>query len=111
MRPPSRLCIFSMLSFMGCMTLSAQVLVNLDWEQANGALSTSIDYSVSALDASGNLIVAGNSIHATEAENFLLTKFDPEGQILWEAAYDYNDLTDFATAILSCDILFLMPKP
>lgn len=88
-----------LITLLSWQALPAQVLVNLAWEQGNGAPSSSIDYSVSALDANGNLVVAGNTINGTEAENFLITKFDPEGQILWEEQYDYSDLTDFATAI------------
>lgn len=79
--------------------LPAQALVNLAWEQGNGAPSQTIDYSVSAFDAWGNLIVVGNTLTSGEAENFLITKFDPEGQILWEDEYDYSSLTDFATAV------------
>ncbi|GAB4403803.1 MAG: hypothetical protein OHK0039_03430 [Bacteroidia bacterium] len=79
--------------------LAAQALINLVWEQENGVPSTIIDYSVSTIDANNCLIVAGNTINSSEAENFLVTKFDPEGQILWEAQYDHSYLTDFATAL------------
>lgn len=91
-----------LLALLSWQALPAQVLVNLAWEQGNGAPSSSIDYTVSALDANGNLIVAGNTITSGEAENFLITKFDLEGQILWEEQYDYSDLTDFA-AVMAVD--------
>jgi hypothetical protein len=65
----------------------------------NGAPSSDIDYSLSVFDGSGNLIVAGNTLASGEAENFLITKIDPEGNILWETYYDFDDNTDYATAV------------
>lgn len=45
---------------------TAQVLINLEWQQGNGAPSEIIDYSVSAIAENGCLVVAGNTVTSGE---------------------------------------------
>lgn len=79
-------------------------MVNLEWEAATGNPSELIDYSASTFDDSGNLIVVGNTLVSGESENFLVSKFDSEGTLLWKYEYNFSDAdsTDFATAVV-CD--------
>ncbi len=81
-----------------------QVMVNLEWQAATGNPSQLIDYSASAFDDSGRLIVVGNTLTNGESENFLISKFDPDGGLLWQQEYNFSDSdsTDFATAVI-CD--------
>ncbi len=86
-----------LLSFLICLSSSAQTIVNRDWVSLSGEPNNTFSSQTSHLDASGNLIVVGNTVHASQAENMLITKYDPIGNQLWQQEFNgaLNN-TDFA---------------
>lgn len=81
----------------------SQTICNQTWEKQTGNANPSLDWSVSVLDESKNLIIAGNN-QSTNGQgiNFLITKFQGmDGTILWEKEWNYSayNLDDYCTAI------------
>jgi hypothetical protein len=60
--------------------------VNKKWVTVNGA-PEAVDWSASAFDASGNIIVVGNSMVAPGNPDILLTKYDRNGDVIWSTTY------------------------
>jgi hypothetical protein len=76
-----------------------QTFVNQSWFYING-LPDQIDWSASAVDDQRNLYITGNKITLTEGTNLTLTKFDRNGDLLWEEEYNNpTDGNDFGTAL------------
>lgn len=81
--------------------VAAQTLVNKEWTVTTGEPSALFDFSVSTLDSYKNLIVVGNTNHPTQQTNFLMTKYNPKGEQLWQLQYDKNGGIDYATSVVS----------
>jgi subtilisin family serine protease len=79
----------------------AQTLVNKEWSVTTGEPSPLFDFSVSTLDSYQNWIVVGNTNHPTQQTNFLMTKYNPKGELLWQLQYDKNSGIDYATSVTS----------
>ena len=61
--------------------------VNREWGNTTGTVGT-IDRTASVLDNNENLIVVSNTINSSSNTDVLLTKYDPEGTIIWQKTYD-----------------------
>ena len=69
------------------------------WEHTTGTPDT-IDWSSSALDGSGNLIVVGNTMVTTNNTDMLITKYATDGTVLWQVQYDHtNNNRDYGVAV------------
>ena len=77
----------------------AQTLINQEWVVQYG-LPDTITWSASTTDGSGNLYTAGNTINPNGHADVLLTKYDPEGNLLWQQTYDHTGENDYGVAIL-----------
>lgn len=64
-----------------------KVYVNQEWEDATGTVGL-IQRTASAVDNNKNLIVVGNTMNASNNSDVLITKYSPEGVILWQQTYD-----------------------
>lgn len=78
---------------------TAQTLINREWVAQYG-LPDTVDWSASTADGSGNLYTTGNTFVAGNGADVLLTKYDPEGNLLWQQTYDYQGQNDYGVAIL-----------
>jgi hypothetical protein len=77
----------------------AQTLVNREWVQTNGVLDQ-VNYSVSAIDISNNLIVASNIVVVGQDANLLVTKYDQQGNIIWQQTFNgSSNNKDYSTAV------------
>ncbi|MEL7005151.1 MAG: hypothetical protein AAFN93_20810, partial [Bacteroidota bacterium] len=79
--------------------LYAQTLINQEWVSQYG-LPDTITWSASTTDADGNLYTTGNTFVAGNGTDVLLTKYDPEGVLLWQTTYDFSNLNDYGVDIL-----------
>lgn len=69
------------------------------WEHSTGTPDT-IDWSSSALDGSGNLIVVGNTMVTTNNTDMLITKYATDGTVLWQVQYNHtNNNRDYGVAV------------
>ncbi len=64
----------------------AQTYVNKEW-MAQSGLPDTIDWSASALDQYGNIIMAGNTLVGPGDPDILVTKTSKEGNLLWQRTY------------------------
>ena len=69
--------------------LYAQTLINQEWVSQYG-LPDTITWSASTTDADGNLYTTGNTFVAGNGTDVLLTKYDPEGVLLWQTIVPPN---------------------
>ncbi|MCY7409407.1 MAG: hypothetical protein LH473_03980 [Chitinophagales bacterium] len=78
---------------------NTRYLVNKIYEHATGKPDT-LDWSASDIDASRNLIIAGNTITTSQGTNLLLTKYDQDGNEIWQKQFNnsYNG-NDYGIAI------------
>jgi hypothetical protein len=77
---------------------SSQPLVNLTWAHSSDTPNTVIPYQASVFDNSGNLLTAGNTYTVGQMENYVLIKYDINGNRLWKQEYNgSSNATDFAT--------------
>lgn len=65
----------------------SQTYVNKEWEATTGNVG-SIDRTASVLDNNEDLIVVSNTINAANNTDVLITKYDREGNVLWQKTYD-----------------------
>lgn len=89
--------------FANSLTSNAQfnnsTLVSKLWEHTTGTPDT-IDWSSSALDGSGNLIVVGNTMVTTNNTDMLITKYATDGTVLWQIQYNHtNNNRDYGVAV------------
>ncbi|HMN07138.1 MAG TPA: SBBP repeat-containing protein, partial [Flavobacteriales bacterium] len=79
--------------------LVSQTYVNKEWSQTTG-LPGNIDWSASAVDPQGNIIVVGNTLVAPGDPDVLISKFNRDGNLLWQQQYHGNtDGEDYGTAV------------
>jgi hypothetical protein len=80
-------------------SIVAQTLINKEWVQTSGILDQ-ISYSVSCIDNSNNLIVASNIVVPGQQANLSLTKYDAQGNQIWQQTYNgTSNAKDYATAV------------
>src|SRR5690554_4994913 len=60
--------------------------VNLEWENSTGEVGP-IQRTASALDNNDNLIVVSNTVNSSNTTDVLITKYTPDGVILWQQTY------------------------
>jgi len=83
--------------------LNAQV-INKEWKINFGTPDT-IDVAETVIDFEGNLITTGNTIVVGENANILTTKYDQDGNILWQQSFNYAGASkDYGTCITTDDI-------
>ena len=94
-------------------TPRAQILVNQTWvtttaspDATNFPLSEwdEVNWSVSANDAFGNLIIVGNTLVTSGNTDVLIVKYDSGGNLLWENTYDGAGSYDYGIG-LTTDLL------
>lgn len=78
---------------------TAQTLVNREWVAQYG-LPDTVAWSASTADGNGNLYTTGNTFVPGNGADVLLTKYDPEGNLLWQQTYDHQGQNDYGVAIL-----------
>lgn len=77
----------------------AQTYVNKEWSQTTG-LPANVDWSASALDPQGSLFVVGNTLIAPGNPDVLVSKYNRDGDLLWQQQYHGNaEGEDYGTAV------------
>ncbi len=80
--------------------VQAQMLVNKEWERLIGIPDTTVNWSATHIDPSGNVTIAGNTIIALGQTALLVTKYDKHGIQIWQQTYQHNgNVKNYATAI------------
>jgi hypothetical protein len=79
--------------------VDAQVLVNQEWMTQYG-LPDTIAWSASVTDPGGNLYTTGNTFVTGNNTDVLLTKYDSDGNLVWQQTYDYTGQNDYGIAII-----------
>ncbi len=84
-------------------SLHAQTIVNRNWLMSGGTPNGIYDFQASHVIGSGSnkpIVVVGNTFHAGQAENFLITKYNGDGGLIFKKEYDGTaSTTDFATDV------------
>lgn len=81
--------------------VQAQVLVNREWESLTG-LPDTIQMTTTHIDPLGNIIVAGNTQVGGGQTACLTTKYDTEGNMIWQQSYQHNSNgKNYATAVIT----------
>src|SRR5690554_1397133 len=60
--------------------------VNLEWKNSTGSVGP-IHRTASALDNNENLIVVSNKVNSSNTTDVLITKYSPDGVMLWQQTY------------------------
>ncbi|MBK0401547.1 hypothetical protein I5M27_01040 [Adhaeribacter sp. BT258] len=81
------------------LSVRGQEYVNKDWTLSSGN-PTRLEWSASHLTAS-HLYTLGNTYKAGENANFLLTKSDLDGNVIWTREYNAHNLDDFGVALIT----------
>lgn len=71
-------------------TVHAQTLVNRAWKTTTGNPKESINHLAGAA-TTGYVVLVGNTFTLGQKENFLITKYNFSGQILWQTEYSTGD--------------------
>lgn len=89
-----------LLVFFNCgQSSQAQRYVNQDWSSIVG-LPIDIHWSSSMIASTGHIITVGNTYTSGQSANVLLTKYAPDGAIVWQVEYDNPDnLEDYGIAL------------
>ncbi|MBX7243697.1 MAG: S8 family serine peptidase [Bacteroidia bacterium] len=82
-------------------SLSAQSLVNLDWNQTTG-LPDTVNWSASELDGYNHLIVVGNTSSGVGNTDILISQYHKNGTLIWQDTYDFDGYRDYGVAV-TCD--------
>ncbi|MEZ4848788.1 MAG: S8 family serine peptidase [Bacteroidia bacterium] len=77
----------------------AQVLVNQEWVAQYG-LPDTIAWSASVTDPGGNLYTTGNTFTVGNGADMLLTKYDSDGNLVWQETYDHDAQNDYGIALI-----------
>ena len=67
--------------------LQSQTYVNKEWVNSTGSVGT-YDSTASVLDNNENLIVVSNTLNSSNNTDVLVTKYDPDGIVLWQTTFD-----------------------
>ena len=76
--------VFSLSVFL---TQAQQTYINQDWENSFGQTAV-IDRAVSALDSQDNVITVSNKLNASLNTDIYVTKYDRNGDFVWDVSYD-----------------------
>lgn len=83
-----------LLSLLALDSLAQRTFINREWVQFTG-LPDAINYSASILDNQENLVVASNIKANTNNSDILLTKYNPDGVIIWNKTYNGTAIVTF----------------
>lgn len=72
----------------------AQTLVNSSWSTTTGLPLPDKEWAASALRSDGSLISLGHTISSVGHADVLLTRYDPDGQVLWQQTYHHTGLSE-----------------
>lgn len=99
-RPTIRLCLL-LASALFSLSLNAQTIVNQDWLTSGGTPNGIYDFQAShVISPSNAVVVVGNTFHYGQAENFLISKYTSDGNLVFKKEYDGSaSSTDFATDV------------
>lgn len=99
-RPTIRLCLL-LVSVLSLLSLNAQTIVNQDWLTSGGTPNGIYDFQASHVISPSNAVVlVGNTFHYGQAENFLISKYNADGGLIFKKEYDGSaSSTDFATDV------------
>lgn len=61
--------------------------VNKEWDNSTGNIGA-IKRAVSAIDNDKNLIVVSNTLNSSNNTDVLITKYAPDGTLIWQQAYN-----------------------
>ncbi len=92
------------LAGMACATvmvtaLAAQMYVNKEWAETTG-LPDDIDWTATALDNEGNILVVGNTLQSTGNPDVLISKYSRDGELIWQRTYGGNaEVQDYGVAV------------
>lgn len=75
------------LLFLASVSYAQKTYVNKEWDNSTGKVGN-IQRTASAVDNFGNLIVIGNTMNQSNNSDVLITKYNTNGQILWEQIYN-----------------------
>ncbi|MFH2144225.1 MAG: S8 family serine peptidase, partial [Bacteroidota bacterium] len=79
----------------------SQSIVNKEWEIGFGIPDT-IDIAATTIDNYGRIYTAGNTIVPGQNANILTTRYDEDGNIVWQQTYNYSGGSkDYGTCITS----------
>jgi len=71
----------------GSSTYAQKTYINQEWENTSGSIGA-IQRTASAIDNNENLIVVSNTINSSNNTDVLVTKYSPDGVILWQQTYN-----------------------
>lgn len=74
-----------------CFQAEGQTLLNLAWRSHTGHPTLAYDYIASTKDTAGNVYYVGNTYHLGEQENYLISKYQANGALVWQQ--EYNSIT------------------
>lgn len=79
----------------------AQTIINRNWLQTGGTPNGIYDFQAShVIKPSNAIVVVGNTFHYGQAENFLISKYNGDGGLIFQKEYDgAASTTDFATDV------------
>lgn len=73
--------------------------VNKEWVKTTG-IPDNLEWNASTFDALGNIIIAGNTLVAPGNPDVLVTKYNRDGELLWQHTYGGSALAqDYGTAV------------
>lgn len=79
--------------------LVAQMYVNKEWAETTG-LPDDIDWTATALDNEGNILVVGNTLQSPGNPDVLISKYNREGDLIWQRTYGGNaEAQDYGVAV------------
>ncbi len=71
----------------GSTLFAQQTYVNGNWDRVTGTVGV-IHRTASALDNNQNLIVVSNTVNSSNNTDVLITKYNPQGDELWQQTFD-----------------------
>lgn len=81
------------------LALSAQMYVNKEWAETTG-LPDDIDWTATAFDNEGNIIVVGNTLQTPGNPEVLISKYSTDGEVIWQRTYGGNaEAHDYGVAV------------
>ena len=71
--------------------VTAQTLINRAWKDRTGHPTLAYNFIASMKDTAGNVYYVGNTYHLGEQENYLISKYQANGSLVWQQ--EFNSVT------------------